>query len=109
MRPSFLWLATVLLACDGAGNDTNDNDDTGDDTDTEDTDTGGGDTDTDVNNGWNGEDNYGPAPTRAPDQVITGNLLDGSIPSDTTWIEEEPFYCGAAVYDSFTGAHVYHT
>lgn len=110
MRPTWFPLVLALVACNGEDTGDGDGDDTSDDTgtDTSDTDTGG-DTDTDVNNNWTGDDNYGPAPTRAADQVIHGNLSSGSVPTSVSWIEAEPFYCGAAVGDSYTGAHVYHT
>lgn len=113
MRPSFSWLAIVLLACNGGngGNDTGD-DDSGDDTETG----NNGDTDTDVNNNWSGDDNGYDAPVRAPDRVINGNLSQGSIQGDGSvasggdlyWMQSGDYACGTNFGQSFSGAHVHY-
>jgi len=109
MRPSVLCLAIALSACtDGAGNGDTD-DDTNDDTSDTNDDTGNGDTDTDVNNGWNGDDNGWEVPTSTPDDVISGNLSTGTVPSDVGWMDDLEYTCGTNFDDTFTGATVYHT
>ncbi len=116
MRFLIVLLPALMLACDpdegpnGDDTDSNDNTDTSD-TSTTDTDTDTTDTDApdDFSNNWSGSDNYGPAPSRAADQVIYGDLADGETLSSLSWGESGTIACWAVPAASYTGAHVFHT
>jgi len=100
MRHLMLLLPLFAMACDvDPLADTSDPDDT----------SNPGDTHDDNFNTWSGADNYGPAPSRAPDEVIWGNLSDGATLSDLSWGESGTIACWAAPAASYTGAHDFQT
>ena len=102
MRSTLLLAALLLAACNGNGNDTSSTTDTG----STDTGTTTDSTDTAFHNSWTGAD-VGTAPSREPDQVIYGNLADGTVYDNLEWAHQLMCW-GTNQDENHNGAHDFH-